>query len=154
MNFEAYIENTGGIPFVICDYDAAQKFIEQHSKRVLIYGPDQKAIHRALQLRKDGYALIALSKAILKSWKLEVGDLVQIKVEPDTSEFGMSFPEEFKIVLEQDPEAAEVFERLKPGRQRGVLHYVSQPKGEESRIKRALEMAEKMRTGTLHGGVD
>ncbi|QNR25016.1 YdeI/OmpD-associated family protein [Croceimicrobium hydrocarbonivorans] len=154
MNFEAYIKNTGGIPFVICDYDAALKFIEQHSKRVLIYGPDQKAIHRALQLRKDGYALIALSKAILKSWKLEVGDLVQIKVEPDTSEFGMSFPEEFKIVLEQDPEAAEVFERLKPGRQRGVLHYVSQPKGEESRIKRALEMAEKMRTGTLHGGID
>tara|TARA_B100001115_G_scaffold184631_1_gene187963 strand:- start:345 stop:809 length:465 start_codon:yes stop_codon:yes gene_type:complete len=154
MKFEAYIENTGGIPFVICDYDVAQKFIEQHSKRVLIYGPDQKAIHRALQLRKDGYALIALSKAILKGWKMEVGDLVQIRVEPDTSEFGMSFPEEFKIVLEQDPEAAAVFERLKPGRQRGVLHYVSQPKGEESRIKRALEMAEKMRTGTLHGGID
>lgn len=154
MEIKSYIESAprGYAPYLVCDYDRAKAFIDKHSKRVIMTGPDGEDLHRALQLRKDGYALIMLSKAVLKSWKKEVGDLVTVKIRPDDTEFGMPMPEEFKVTLEMDPEAAEAFNALNPGRKRGLLHYAGSPKTEASRIKRALELAEKLRTGTLHGG--
>lgn len=155
MKIESFIESApkGYAPFIVCDYDAAKAFIEAHSRRVIMRGPDQEDLHRALQLRKDGYALIMLSKAVLKAWKCEVGDKVTVEIRPDTTKYGMPMPEEFEIVLEQDPEAAEAFEALNDGRKRGLLYYAGGAKSEASRIKRALELAEKLRTGTLHGGV-
>lgn len=141
----------GYSPFLVCDYDQAKAFIGQHGKRVLLIGPDGKTLHRALQLRKDGYAVLMLSKAVLKSWRLEVGMEVRVMLKPDTSEFGMAFPEEFQIVLEQDPDADAAFRRRKPGVQRNVLYYIHSAKSEETRIKRALEMAERLKHNALHG---
>ncbi len=154
MIIKSYIESAprGYAPYLVCDYDQAKAFIDEHSKRVIMKGPDGEDLHRALQLRKDGYALIMLSKAVLKAWKLQVGDMVEVEIRPDLTKYGMPMPEEFEIVLEQDPDAAEAFEALNDGRKRGLLYYAGQPKSEASRIKRALELAEKLRTGTLHGG--
>jgi uncharacterized protein YdeI (YjbR/CyaY-like superfamily) len=154
MTIESFIESApnGYGPHVVIDYDAAKAFIALHKNRVIVYGPDNVGLHRALQLRKDGYALIMLSKEVLKMWRSEIGDLVNLRIEPDTSEYGMAFPEEFKIVLEQDLEAAAAFTDLNPGRKRGLLYYAASAKTEQTRIKRALELAKKLRTGTLYGG--
>lgn len=153
MILKSYIESepNGYAPQIFCEYDIAKDFIENHSKRVVIIGPDKKPLHRALQVRKDGYALIMLSRAVLKSWRYEIGDLVEVELLPDTSEFGMAFPEEFQIVLEQDPEATEAFRSRKPGKQRGVLHYIDSGKTETTRIKRALEMADRLKNNALYG---
>lgn len=145
------VSKGGYSPFLVCDYDKAAAFIAKHGSRVLLIGPDGKTIHRALQLRKDGYAILMLSKAVLKGWKMEVGMKVEVLLKPDTSEFGMAFPEEFQIVLEQDPDADAAFRRRKPGTQRNVLYYIDSAKTEETRIKRALEMAERLKTNALHG---
>lgn len=153
MELKSAIElSEGGYsPFLVCDYDLAKAFIEAHGSRIIIQGPDGKVIHRALQMRKDGYAVIMLSKAVLKSWKLEPGMEVKFSMQKDESEFGMAFPEEFQIVLDQDPEANSAFRERKPGKQRGVLHYIDSGKTEATRIKRALEMAEKLKNKALYG---
>ncbi len=153
MILKSYIESepNGYAPQIFCTYDQAKDFIENHSSRVIIIGPDGKKLHRALQLRKDGYALIMLSRAVLKSWRCEIGDFVEVEMLPDTSEFGMAFPEEFQVVLDQDPEADKAFRARKPGKQRGVLHYIDSGKTEATRIKRSLEMAERLKNNALYG---
>lgn len=56
-------------------------------------------------------------------------------------------PEEFQQVLEGDPELAEAFEKLTPGRRRAYLMHFGQPKKSETRSARI----EKAREDILNG---
>lgn len=149
---EGYIRQTSGGRghYLELDYKRAEQFIANHDKRVILR-IGEHSYHRALQMRKDGYALITLSKSLLKENGIRVGDRIACRISKDESQYGMDFPGEFREVLAQDDEARTIFEALRPGLQRGVLHYVASAKSTDSRIKRALEIAEKMKTGRLHG---
>ncbi|MBI1306989.1 MAG: hypothetical protein GC181_10345 [Bacteroidetes bacterium] len=63
-----------------------------------------------------------------------------LKVElKETKEFPM--PEEFQLVINENPDIKAAFESLTPGRQRGYLLYFSQPKQaktRESRIEKSV----------------
>lgn len=73
----------------------------------------------------------------------------QISLDPNPDDIGL--PEEFEVALDQDEDALKVFNTLTPGLQRSLCHYVNSAKRIDTRIKRALELAEKLRTRTLHG---
>jgi uncharacterized protein YdeI (YjbR/CyaY-like superfamily) len=55
------------------------------------------------------------------------------------------------VALEQDEEAAARFYAMTRGRQRSLASYVTSAKREETRVKRAVELAHKLRTRTLYG---
>ena len=120
---------------------------EENKKRIILTFDNGTRFHRALQRFKEGYSLITLGKATLKDAKKEAGLEETITLEYDHSEFGMAFPEEMQEVLEQDEEGNILFRNLKPGMQRNMLYYVSSSKTSETRIKRALEVVEKIKTG-------
>jgi hypothetical protein len=71
-----------------------------------------------------------------------------ISLDPNPQDIGL--PEEFEAALYQDEEALKVFNTLTPGARRSLCHYVSSARRIDTRIKRALELAEKLRTRTLH----
>lgn len=150
---EAYIRQSekGMGYFLEVDYDAALAFLKNNSSRILLDFDAGEKYHRALQKRKDGYAMITLSKQLLKDIKAEPGQKVKFNIVPDKSKYGMAFPEEFEELLAQDLEAKTAFEKLTPGRQRGVLHYVASGKSIDTRIKRSIEIAEKAKTERLYG---
>ncbi len=60
-------------------------------------------------------------------------------------------PDAFALVLEQDPAARERWDTFPVGRQRSLLHFITSAKQEATQIKRAWELAEKIRTHTLYG---
>ncbi|MEM8488954.1 MAG: YdeI/OmpD-associated family protein, partial [Bacteroidota bacterium] len=66
--------------------------------------------------------------------------------DPDHVELG----EELEEVLAMDEEAAARFYSFTPGKRRGLAHHVNSAKREATRIKRALEIAHKVRTYTLY----
>lgn len=74
----------------------------------------------------------------------------EFKIELDPNPTDIGLPEEFEVALDQDEEAQAVFNSLTPGMQRSLCHYVNSAKRIDTRIKRALELAEKLRTRTLH----
>jgi len=71
-----------------------------------------------------------------------------IGIDPKPADIGL--PEELEAALNLDEDAYEVFNSLSTGMQRSLCYYVSSAKRIETRIKRALELAEKLRTRTLH----
>jgi hypothetical protein len=71
-----------------------------------------------------------------------------IAIDPNPTDIGL--PEELEAALDLDEEAYEVFNSLNAGMQRSLCYYVNSAKRIETRIKRALELAEKLRTRTLH----
>jgi len=108
-------------------------------------------VSRGIQGRKDGERHLLVGKPILKEMGAGYGDLIPVRLEPDPDPDTIEIPDEFRTVLEQDPEAAERFFDMTPGKQRGLAYYVDSAKREETRVRRALKMAELLRTYSLYG---
>lgn len=101
----------------------------------------------ALHARKGGDRYIMLSKRIRSEYEIDPEVILKVQLAEDESEFGYPVPEEWQAILDFDEEAAVIFRNLSPGKQRSVLHMVSSAKREETRITRALKIAENLKLG-------
>lgn len=110
---------------------------------------NQAPIDLAIQYRKSGPGFIMVSKVLARQAKVKSGDVVTVEfqlADPNKIEL----PEELKAVLAQDEQAMEEWKKLTPGLQRSLSYYVKSVKNVDSRIKRALEMMEKIKLGKLY----
>jgi len=140
-----------GYPFIEVPTEIAEKFSTETNTRIVAIFEKNYPKHSALRRTKNGNFIITLSKGFLNDMKKELGELVNLTIEPDQSKYGMPIPEEWQAFLDQDDELRVKFEALTPGRIRGYLHYLGQPKTIDGRIKRCLDFAEKFKTGQLFG---
>jgi bifunctional DNA-binding transcriptional regulator/antitoxin component of YhaV-PrlF toxin-antitoxin module len=124
--------------YVIVPDKIAKSFLSKKIKRVICTINDDLNIHAALMPKKDGQAFININKEIRKKYKLEEGSSLMVEIFEDTSKYGMTFPEEMKELMLQDPEGEAVFHKLTPGKQRSLLYLISKPKTSDSRLKKAL----------------
>ncbi len=125
---------------------------DQNMLRVIIHFDNGIKLHRALKRNKDGETLITLGKSTLKDAKKEMGEIIEIWLEKDETEFGYEMPEELAEVMLQDPEGDKAFRNLKPGMQRSFLHYIVSAKTVDTRIKRSLQLIENLKVGILSAG--
>ena len=110
-----------------------------------------KDFRRALIGRGDGTRCLILGGPLLREIGARMGDMVSVSLVADPDPDRVDLPEEFAAVLEQDDEAMARFASMTSGMQRSLALHVASAKREETRIKRALELAYKLRTRTLHG---
>lgn len=155
--FTIYIEpplKKGGMPSVEIPPEIADHFLGpgQHKLRMIIRFDNGRKFHRALQRNKDGYSYMVLGKSTLKEAGKEPGTEQVIRLEPDTSEFGMPMPEELQEVMRQDPEGEKAFMELKPGLKRSFLYYINGGKSVDTRIKRSLQMIDNLKNGRIRAG--
>jgi hypothetical protein len=94
--------------------------------------------HGGLVALGEGKGYITLNNKRMKELGLSIGDWVEVVLNPDESKYGMPVPEELAELLRQDPEGERRFEMLTPGKQRYIIHYVSQVKSSQLRIDRAM----------------
>ncbi|MCB1064735.1 MAG: YdeI/OmpD-associated family protein [Verrucomicrobiae bacterium] len=129
--------------------DVAAPLLAAGHRRVVvtIKGRD---IRRAIQGPEMGRYVI-LGMAQLREVGIKFGDAVEVGIKPDATPDAIELTEEFELVLEQDDEARARWEGFTIGRQRSLAHYLTSAKRAETRLKRAIEIAEKLRTYTLYG---
>ncbi len=108
-------------------------------------------LSRGIQGRKDGEKYLMLGRNVLRDIGANFGDTVMVTIIPDPEPDQIKLCDEFAAALEQDKEAATRFATLVPSHRRGLNYYVDSAKREDTRIKRALEVANKLRTHTLYG---
>lgn len=130
--------------------EIADEVIGSGSRRVLIT-INGKTLRRAIQNSKDGEYFVLLGQQLMKELGIVFGDELTMQLELDPNPDFIDLGEEFTEVLELDEEAAARFFGFTLGKQRGLAHYVNSAKREETRIKRALEIAHKLKTYTLYG---
>jgi hypothetical protein len=90
--------------------------------------------------RTSGGGLIMFSKKHMQAAGCKPGDRVKVKLVEDKSEYGMPMSEELAEVLKQDPYGKERFDKLTPGKQRNILHYVNTVKSSQLRVERAIKL--------------
>ena len=100
------------------------------------------------QLRFESLAEIEGSQDVITSFikKAVQAEMDGLEVEFDEKD-NLNYPEELQDALDADPELAEAFEDLTPGRQRGYVLHISDAKQSETRIRRI----EKNRSRILQG---
>ena len=89
-----------------------------------------------------------LGKQMAKDYGLIPGDEIEVTFAPDTTRYQMAVSEEFLEVLSTDYEGKQLFHRLKPGKQRSLLHSVNTIKTSQTRIVKALRLMENLRSGS------
>jgi hypothetical protein len=106
---------------------------------------------RALQNHADGGSFIIVGGDLLKTCGLKLRSTATVSLAPDPEPDAVDMPEAFALVLDQDEAARARWDTFSIGRQRSLLHYITSAKQEATQIKRAWELAEKIRTHSLYG---
>ena len=77
---------------------------------------------------------------------------LQVTLTPDLSKYGLPVPVELELLLAEDPVAHDYFEALQPQQQRRILHGIGSPKGEATRLRKAVATVEYLHA--VRGSVD
>lgn len=117
--------------------DVAASFIGGEDRRVICLVNGKHKMHSGLMAAKP-YWFLLLNQQVVKKLGLSLQDEVEVKMEKDTSEYGMEMPEELQEAMNQDPTATEYFRQLTPGKQRNLIYLVSKVKNVQSRVNKAL----------------
>ena len=89
--------------------------------------------------------MIMVNKDRQKKLGFTEGMSVEVGLRKDDSAYGMPFPEELQEVLAQDDIAQSYFEALTAGKKRSLFHLVNSVKNVDTRIERALMIAQRLR---------
>ena len=128
----------------------AYEAYEEASVTRLIVSFNDIEQRRAMQRTKEGERFVIISQAIMRKAKVQFGEPVFVVTRADPNPDYIELGEEFEAVLAEDEAAANRFFGMTPGRQRSLAGYITSAKRPETRIKRALDIAMKLRTHTLH----
>ena len=110
-------------------------------------------VNRGLQHHADGGTFIILGRDLLDEIGLKLRSAAKLELGPDPAPEQLVIPEELSLALEQDDAARTRWDTFTVGRRRSLIHYVTSAKLEPTRIKRALDLAEKIRTRRLYGDI-
>lgn len=105
-----------------------------------------------LALISDGNSglFLIINQDSMKKLGITEGSTIRISLEPDPEPNEYPIAEELIEVLVQDEDAHKRFFGLTVGKQRSLATYVNTGKSIETRIKRALDLAYKLKTNSLY----
>ena len=88
--------------------------------------------------------ILLVNKKMQAGAHANVGSRVRIALEPDLEDRETVIPSEFGRILRADRRLNRWFDRLSPSIRRYVGEWIGEPKGAETRLKRAEKMAERL----------
>ena len=119
---------------------------ERNTFRVIVNINEQGAIHSGLMPDGKGNWFITVSQEVRKRFAIELADEVLLNIQPDDSDYGMPLPGEVAELWATDAEAKDLFHKLTPGKQRGLIYLIAKPKGVETRVKKAVQIHEYLKS--------
>ncbi len=121
--------------------DIGNQYVDGRNRRVICTVNGKEKYHCAIHGNGQGGYIIMLNRQRCKKLGLIRGQSFIVALEKDTSEYGVPMSEELREVLDQMPEADELFHKMTKGRQRTLIYWVQNVKSSEIKIRRALVMA-------------
>ena len=98
-------------------------------------------------IRFTGNEQVAAMESIIRSYLEEAMAYAEKGLKPPKEEGGFDLPEELVEALDADPELAEAFHALTPGRQKSYIIALSSAKTSQTRINRIAKYRDKIIAG-------
>ncbi len=128
------------VPLEIASY-----FFKDTARRVICSINGNKGFQTGIMPNGADVYFIKINQQIRKSHKIESGDLVDVTLVADESEYGFSLPSEFEELMLQDAAGAEYFQQLTPGKQRSLIYLVDKIKSPDIRILKSVIIFEHLK---------
>lgn len=125
----------------------AEKFLSRGVKRVVCIINGKYELHAAILKLKEQPYYLTTSKRVMKELDINIGSAIQFTIQDDKTPLQFEQPEEWREVINTDPEAKQIFEGLTEGNQRGLISLVLMVKSSQKRIDRALLITDKLKRG-------
>ena len=149
LNGTLYLNSKGYSRLLLLEESEVVHFIQAGIKRIKVEIGDTVA-HLAFQNSKTlGLYLMfgsSLMKLHLKHGGKDSG-VISVSVMSDDTVLQFQTCVELEEVLAQEEEAKKHYNRLTDGKKRGVIHWISSAKSVDTRVKRALKLAEQLNSG-------
>lgn len=147
FTFSTFMESSSklGYTFIVVPSDVVKE-VGGFGTRLLCSVNGNEKIHSGLMPKGDGNGYIIINGKRQKEWGVSLNDTLEATIEIDTSKYGMELSEELEALLEQDKVGAALFEKLTPGQQRYIIHYVGSVKSSQLKIDRAIMLIENLKT--------
>lgn len=133
---------TSGWHFLVIEKKTADKlsFKDQYKRVVCTINGDEP--FQCALMPSSGKFYIIVNKKKRDALGIAAGDKVKVELVIDESKYGLPMPEEFREVLDQDPDGDKLFHALTPGKQRSLLHLIGSVKDIDKRIHQSLVIIE------------
>ncbi len=140
------MDNAMASHFVLLPDEVGESLMQSAHRRRIVCRINGVESRRALHGKGPGSWKLIVSQKLLAAAGAALGYPVEVVVWPDPNPTAIDLCEEFLAVLAQDPEAKASYETLTLGMQRSLAYYINGGKRSETRIRRSLEMAHRLRS--------
>jgi hypothetical protein len=142
----ALTRSASGWYYLTVSAEIANRFkTDARTRRVVCTLNESHTFQCALLGNGKGEFSIGISKPLREKLGVTEGSIVAIRLEKDTSRYGLPMPEELEEVMRQDPEGDRLFHALTPGNQRLIIRVVDSVNDIDRRIHYALKAMEHLK---------
>ncbi|MBO3696996.1 YdeI/OmpD-associated family protein [Roseivirga sp. E12] len=147
---EKFDQGIWGYHFPISS-EVTKKMSSDDHRRVICSVNGMIKMHCSLMPLNDA-SYIMINKTNRLKLGIRLGEKVELRLEKETSEYGLPMPESLMVLLDQDEEGSEYFHALTPGKQRSLIYIVSKVKSIDKQINKSLAILEHLKD--MHGKID
>ena len=134
-----------GWHFILVERTIAEKFPFTGKSRRVVCTLNGKVTYQAGLMHYLDDFFISVNKPTRDTLGIEAGDTVDVELKLDDSKYGLPMPDEFREVLDQDPDGDRLFHALTAGKQSSLLYYIGKVKDIDKRIHYALIVVEHLK---------
>lgn len=122
-----------------------EKYVDGNNRRVFCTINNQMKIQSSLMPYADGF-FILINKNLINQLHLKLDEEVSLVLEKDTTEYGLEMPESFRALLDQDEEGSGYFEKLTPGKKRGLIYIAGKVKNIDSQVNKGMAILDHLKS--------
>lgn len=143
-SFRAVIEDAGGGgAFVQIPFDVEEAFGSKRPKVKAMIGGEP---YRGTLVRMGAdHHILGILKEIRQKLGTNIGDEVDVVVEPDTEPRVVEIPAELGLALSKDAKARAAFEKMAYSHRREYVQYITEAKKPETRTRRAAQAIKRLK---------
>ncbi|GAA0732791.1 hypothetical protein GCM10009430_46290 [Aquimarina litoralis] len=136
----------GGYFYLKIDSEIINQFSRKRATRMICTIDNIVSYRCGLNHLGDGNFYIIVAGKYLEKLDKEPNDKVVYEIEEDPDQLGVEIPEVLSVLLEQDSEAKEIFDKITDGKKRSLIYSIVKIKNMDRQIKIITEFLAKEKT--------
>lgn len=130
----------GGYFFLKVDAEIVDQFENKRKTRLICKLDNKISFQCGLNHLGDGNFFIIISTKNLKLIERQLGEIIPFELMEDPNPLGIDLPETLEVLLEQDIELKNKFDKLTDGKKRSIIVQISKIKDIDKQISRTMEL--------------
>lgn len=133
----------GGYFFLKIDAEVVDQFEKGRHTRLVCVLDEKITLRCGLNHLGDGNFFIIVSGKNLNQLNKKLGSMIHFKIEEDPDQLGVEMPEILDVLLSQDENSKDIFDKISDGKKRSLIYTILKTKDLDKQIQTSTEFLKK-----------